>query len=114
MTTTLKIETKSIRPPITIDGGDYELVSPDELTIVQHQMLASCGRRMERLMTRDDLTEDEQAELTGAIHNSTAMILKHVPEEVRTKLQDMHLLMILNFYAEIPLRIQGKARSRDK
>lgn len=58
------------RPLVSVDGVPYELVTPDELTIVEHRRLLKLGQRLEALESKEDPTEaDEQEhqEVLGAL-----------------------------------------------
>ncbi|MGH6898245.1 MAG: hypothetical protein ACREJ5_17130 [Geminicoccaceae bacterium] len=92
------------RPKIEIDGEVYELVAPTELSITDHQRLASRGRRIEALMARDRLETSEQVELGVAVTEASDVLLRHVPADVRGRLADAHRLQVLDSFSALMLR----------
>lgn len=66
----LDLDTLLERPLIKIDGVSYELITPDEFTVVEHRRLFKLGQRVEAIEAKDDPTEadcEEHDKLLTAI-----------------------------------------------
>lgn len=105
----LEIDTLVDRPKIVIDGYLYDILSPDELSVVDHQRFAAQGRRMEELMTRRSLTKAQERELTDIVDGLSQRVMVGVPEEVRAKLTSAHRLNVLEVFTTLPLQKRLKA-----
>ncbi|MDM8009919.1 MAG: hypothetical protein QUV08_03035 [Parasphingorhabdus sp.] len=100
----LDIATLVERPMVKIDGELQELVSPEELSILASQRLASDGRRLNELMTSDKLDEDGDQELEKLLVRISDTIMEPVPKMVRAKLSGMQRLEIIQAFTALLLR----------
>ena len=100
----LDIATLVERPMVRIDGELQELVSPEELSILASQRLASDGRRLNELMTSDKLDEDGDQELEKLLVRISDTIMEPVPKKVRAKLSEMQRLEIIQAFTALLLR----------
>lgn len=102
----LDLDTLIERPRIAIDGVSYEILSPDEISVIDFQRFAIWGQRIDMLMSEavaGDAPEESEAELTRLIINLTDRIMVGVPEEVRDKLGEPHRMMIAEAFTRLPL-----------
>lgn len=100
----LNLSTLVERPRIMINDQLYELASPDELSVVDHQRLHSKGRHIERLMAKDSLDPIEETELTVQVKEASDIVLRYVPEEVRRGLADTQRIQVLDCFSMLSLR----------
>lgn len=93
------------RPVVNIDGQPYELVHPDEMTVLDRQRQAVRGRRIAALMALDrDLTEAEQNDLPRMLDEACRAILVGAPPEIHAKLQDGHRFSIIDSFGVLLLK----------
>lgn len=97
----LDLETLIERPKITIDGEPYEIVSPDELSVIEIQRLASLGRKLDNLLRQDGEAQPNQ--LTKALELLTATIMAPVPADIRGKLSDGHKRAVIEVFTMLSL-----------
>lgn len=100
----LDLNTLVERPKIKIDGEVYEILSPEELSVVDHQRFGIWGRRIDALMAKPKTTAAEQKELAQILGDLTDRILVGVPEELREKLSDTHRLEVAEVFIRLPLQ----------
>jgi hypothetical protein len=81
------------RPKITIDAKPYELVSPEELSVIDTQRLASLGRRLDNLMKQDG--EAQAKVLTDTLEQ---IVMAPVPVETRAKLSDGKKIAVVEVF----------------
>lgn len=98
----LNLDTLITRPFIMIDGRRYELLSPDELSVLTSHRLGVRGRRIEVLSQSDD--DVDGAELDEAITEVAAEVLVNVPEDVFDKLTGAHRMAIADVFTGLLLR----------
>ena len=91
----LDIATLADRPKIRIDGTLYEIVSPDELSIIDCHRLAALGRRLDALMAAAELSTADEAELGQVIGALAGRIMIGVPDEVARRLTDGQRLAVI-------------------
>lgn len=95
----LDIVTKVSRPTIRIDGDDYELRHPDELSMKELQELAVTGARLEKhglaLESGDLRAVDSVAEDCAEILHR---IMPDVPKDVVDKLGALHVQSIMQAF----------------
>lgn len=103
-TTALNIETLIERPTIDIDGTLYEILSPDELSIIQHHSFAATGRRLEELMKSDQLDENEAHEMQAIVTDISDEIMVGVPDDIAEKLTDAQRLAVLDVFTALPAK----------
>lgn len=97
----LDLNTFIVRPVVNIDGQAYEMVHPDEMTILDLQRQFVRGRRIAELMIKKELTTAEQVELPRILDEACRAILVGAPEEVHAKLQDGHRFDIIDAFGEL-------------
>ena len=100
----LDLSTLIERPKIVIDGQPYEIMSPDELSVLDHHRLGSQGRRLNELMELDTFAGAEDGELLKLVHDISDFIMVDVPDEVRAKLSDAQRMEISEVFTALPLR----------
>ncbi|KKK65964.1 hypothetical protein LCGC14_2968830, partial [marine sediment metagenome] len=83
----LDLKTLVERPTIAIDGELYEILSPDELSIVDCHRFAAWGNRIDALMAKKALTKSEKKELGKILGDLSDKIMAGVPEALRAKLK---------------------------
>ncbi|MDF1778733.1 MAG: hypothetical protein P1V13_22145 [Rhizobiaceae bacterium] len=95
----LDLNTLIERPKIKIDGKTYEILSPDELSILDSQRFETWGRRIEAL-AKD---EDKSDELDTLIDQVTGKILIGVPQDVWAKLSKGHKVRVIAVFTGLLL-----------
>lgn len=98
----LNLDTLIVRPQVIIDGQSYEMVSPDEMTIVERQRQVARGRRMQELLDKRELSNQEQGELARVLDEGCRAILL-APDDVHAKLMDGHRLDIIDAFGQLLL-----------
>jgi hypothetical protein len=98
----LDLDTLITRPFIKIDGQRYDLVSPEELSVLASHCLGSRGRRIETLSQSDD--EDDGADLEALITEVAREVLADTPNEVFAKLTGAHQMAIVDVFTGLLLR----------
>ena len=104
----LDLSTLVERPQIKIDGTLHEILSPDELTVIQTQRFAAWGRRIDELTAKDELDPAERGLLSQIVRNLSDEIMVGVPQEVRAKLSDAMRLQVAEVFTLLPLRAKLK------
>ena len=99
----LDLQTLVERPVIAIDGAPYEILSPQELSVVDMQRMASAGRELDDLRNKDKLTKAEEKRLSGLLVTLTDRIMVGVPDEVRAKLTDPMREAVAEVFIDLPL-----------
>ncbi len=113
----LSLETLIKRPLIEIDGERYEILSPDELSVVDFQRLSYEGTRISGITGGGKkLTLKEEKELTTLIVSLSDRIMvdgpKGVPQEVRDKLSEAHRLVIAEGFMSLPWWLKLRAEAK--
>lgn len=98
----LDLDTLITRPAIKIDGIRYELVSPDELSVMASHRLGVRGRRIEALSQSDD--DEDGIELDMLITEVVQEVLIGVTEEVFARLSGAHQMAIADVFTGLLLR----------
>lgn len=107
----LNIDTLVLRPVIAIDGARYEILAPDELSIVDSHRLGVWGRRVQQLAEGDaarvwsaeDGAENE-AELEQLVDRIARRVAVGVPDDVYGKLTGAHKQAIADVFTGLLLR----------
>ena len=94
----LSLETMFVRPKIKIDGAEYEMTAPSELSIEQNYRLSDLGRKLSNLRGTSGLAPAQQRQLTETLGAICEIILEPIPEEVRNKLSDSHKLSVTEVF----------------
>lgn len=96
--TILSLETMFTRPKINIDGAEYAITSPGELSIQQNYQLGDLGRKLANLRGTKGLAKAQQNQLTETLDAICAIILEPVPDDVKAKLSDGHKIAITEVF----------------
>lgn len=99
----IDISTVIERPTVAIDGTRYEILSPDELSVLDSHRLAAWGRRYDALVAKDAPTPDEDQEMSDLVISMSKKIMVGVPEEVRAKLTDAMRQAVIEVFSVLPL-----------
>ena len=97
----LDLSTQIDRPIVRIDGEEYEMFSPHEMTLVQIHNIQSQGRMLESLMSKDQLSDNERKKLTGIGDTLLSAIMVDIPEEVRSRLTDIMKLRLVTVFTRL-------------
>lgn len=100
----LNLDTLIERPSISIDGARYEIVSPEELPVITSYRLASRGRRFDKLMALEQLSEHQDKELGAIVRELSDIIMAPVPEQARIKLTEAQRLSVIEVFTTLLLR----------
>ena len=100
----LDLKTLVERPTIAIDGELYEILSPDELSIVDCHRFAAWGNRIDALMAKKALTKSEKKELGKILGDLSDRIMVGVPEALRAKLTDPQRMAVAEVFTRLPLQ----------
>ena len=95
----LDLNTLIERPTIAIDGKRYEMLSQDELSILDSARFEKWGRRIEAL-AEDEARADE---LHALIDTVAAAILVGVPADVRDRLTKGHKARVIAVFTGLLL-----------
>ena len=96
----LDIKTLTERPVIAIDGTRYEIISPDELSIVDSARFEQWGLRLAEVRA-DDLKIEGAGEISEILHKLTDWIMVGVPVDVRDKLSDAKRLKVAEVFTTL-------------
>lgn len=88
------------RPKINIDGTGYEILSPDELSILDAKRLSLCGEKIAEL-TKDP--DSDANELEQLVSETAKMICVGVPADIFDKLKYPHMEAIIAGFSELLL-----------
>ncbi len=109
--TLLDLTTLTERPAIAIDGERYEILSPDELSIVDSHRFQQWGLRLDVLMKQPELSDDDADELTGLVRKLSDRIMVGVPDDVRANLTEGQRLQVAEVFTQLP---RAKTETRKK
>jgi hypothetical protein len=96
----LSLDTLIVRPAVEIDGTRYEVLSPDELTVLETRRFGIWSRRLEELQTE----EDDNPEFEELVTTIARKVLVDVPEEVFGKLTGTHKIAVVEVFTGLLLR----------
>ncbi|KKM71008.1 hypothetical protein LCGC14_1435010 [marine sediment metagenome] len=96
----LSLDTLVVRRTVVIDGGVYEVLSPSELSIIDHHRLARKGTRLEELLAKADASDAELEEIGKTLDELCRYVLK-APDDVHKKLTDTHRLLVTQAFTEL-------------
>ena len=97
----LRLDTLIERPSIEIDGARYEILTPDELSVLDTHRIGQMGRRIEEL-AKDESPEAsaEQQELVTRLSRQVAV---GVPDEIFDTLTGAHRWAIVDVFTALLL-----------
>lgn len=98
----LDLDTLIARPVITIDGVEYEIRSPGELSVVESHRFGRWGNRIDALTAEDGAKAE--AELTALIASTARAILIDVPDDVFDRLSGANRWAIIDLFTGLLLR----------
>lgn len=98
----LDLTTLITRPRIKIDGEIFEILSPDEVSIIDSHRFGLWGRRIQALA--DIEGEDAEKELTELVSKVARKVTVGVPDEVFAKLPGAHRQAISDVFTGLLLR----------
>ena len=93
----LEISTITQRCSVKIDGQSYEIVSMDELSVVDYHRLGRKGLRIDFLMGKADASDEELAEVRAILDDLCRRVVL-APDEVHAKLSDGHRLNLVRAF----------------
>ena len=102
------------RPLVRIDGVDYELRLPEELTFEEHGRRLELGAAATALGSRTEgLDKDAIDQIHAITVESARMLLVGVPDEVFRKLTPGHLKKITDFFNGLAGRTMSETASEE-
>ncbi len=110
----LDIQTLAERPVIKIDGQVYEILSLDELSVVDSVRFQGLGKRLAALIAEPDLDDAQAEELVAALHHLTDRIMVGVPKEVRDGLSDASRVAVAGVFMNLPRRDKPARKAKAK
>jgi len=84
-------------PFIKIDGVDFTMLEAHLLPPLKSHRMLSYSRRLDVLVTKDTLTDEDQAELEGLPEKMCRLVLQ-APDEVHAKLNDEQRMAIVSSF----------------
>ena len=99
----LELSTLIERPKISIDGKLYELLSPDELSIITFQRFGYWAQRIGEIMSGGEIEPKQEEELSRLIVELTDRVMIDVPQEVRDNLGDSQRMQVAEVFIQLPL-----------
>lgn len=100
----LDLDTLIERPRIAIDGTTYEILSPQELSVIDSHRFARWGRRIDVLERSDAEDAGEEAELDALVAKVARRICVGVPEDVFAKVPGRQRRQIIDVFTALLLR----------
>ncbi len=94
----LDIQTLAARPVIKIDGQLYEILSLDELSVVDSVRFQGWGKRLAALIAEPSLDDAQAEELVAALYHLTDRIMVGVPREVLDELSDASRIAVAEVF----------------
>jgi hypothetical protein len=98
----LDLDTLVKRPVIAIDGVKFEILSPNELSILDSHKFGIWGRRIQVLANLDG--EEEEAELERLVDRLARRVSVGVPDDAYAKLSGSHKFAITDVFTGLLLR----------
>ena len=98
----LDLTTLIERPRISIDGTSYDILSPEELSILDSQAFTFWGAEIERLAKEKG--EEEAKELAALIDTVAKKVLVGVPPDIFAKLTGAHKFRVVEVFTMLLLR----------
>lgn len=97
----LDLDTLIVRPVIAIDDEIYEILSPDEISVIESHRFANAGRRIDALS--EEPGEAAENELTALIDQVARKVLIGAPDAVFAKLSGAHKWAIVDVFTGLLL-----------
>lgn len=102
----LNLDTLIERPQIAIDGTRYDILNPDELSVIESHRFGVWGRRIDELASKTG--PDIEAELADLISTVARKICVGVPDEVFAKLPGTQRWAVIDLFTGLLLRTRLK------
>lgn len=97
----LNLDTLIVRPTVAIDGVIYDMLSPDEISVIESHRIGVWGRRIEELAL--DAGDEPEGELSDLIDTVARKVTVGVPDEVFAKLSGSHKWAIVDVFTGLLL-----------
>lgn len=98
----LDLSTLTVRPLIAIDGARHEILSPDELSILDSHRLGQWGRRIQQLAEAEGA--EAEGELEQLVDKVARKVAVGVPDAVWQQLSGAHKQAIADVFTGLLLR----------
>jgi len=104
----LNLDTLIVRPKITIDGKPFDMIHPDEISVIDSHRFGVWGRRIDELqaLAKDD--EASQRELDELVFTVARKILPDVPDDVFAKLSGTQRWAVIDVFSGLLLQAKLK------
>ena len=96
----LNLDTMITRPTIDIDGQRYEILSTEELSVIDSRRFGIWGRELQELQKGDD----DSAELEQLIDTIARKALVGVPDEIYARLSGVQKVAVVEVFTGLLLR----------
>jgi len=96
----LNLDTLITRPTVEIDGQGYEILSPDELSVLDSRRFGLWAQKLEELQQGDE----DPPELEELVTTIARKVLAEVPAEVFARLTGQHKIMVVEVFTALLLR----------
>lgn len=97
----LSLDTLIVRPRVMIDDVAFEILSPDEISVIDSHRFAVSGRRIDELAS--EIGEEAEEELQGLIDHTARRVLVGVPDAVFAKLSGAHKWAVVDVFTGLLL-----------
>lgn len=108
--TILDLATLIVRPSIDIDGKRYEMLSPDELGVLDNRRFGLWAQQLDALQKDDGL----DPELEALVTMMARKVLVGVPDDVFAKLTGTHLISVVEVFTGLLLRSKMRVAGATK
>lgn len=98
----LDLDTLTARPVIAIDGTKYEILSAEELSVIDSHRFGRWGRRIKELSEVD--SEDAEKELNELVDLAARKVLVGVSDEIFAKLSGASRWAVVDLFTGLLLR----------
>lgn len=90
----LELATLTDRATVTFDGTAYELINPEELSIVDTHRVGKWGARVQELYADPENRSDEEIQELASLLDRLCRLLWRAPTEIHDKLTDNQRLSV--------------------
>ncbi len=97
----LNLDTLIARPRVAIDGALYEILSPEEISVIDSHRFSLAGARIDALASVPG--EEAENELAAIIDEVARKVLVGVPGEVFAKLTGAHKWAVVDVFTGLLL-----------
>ncbi|MEM6265892.1 MAG: hypothetical protein AAF707_00075 [Pseudomonadota bacterium] len=98
----LEISTLITRPVIAIDGVKYQILSADELSVIEAVRFGRWGAKIKQLSESDEVEAEE--EVDALIERASRTILVGVTDDVFERLSGQNKWAVVDFFSALLLR----------